>query len=143
MPRTSHKAKAKAAAVLAAGGTLREAGEAAGRHLSTVHYWKTTDAAFSEGLKNAKEEVLKQAAELATLAHREMVQRLETEPEALEYRDLNRTWGTAADKLITAARDEASAEAEAENLTREQLIDRLAGELDTETLLAIVERQRH
>jgi hypothetical protein len=77
-----------------------------------------------------------------------MLARLQDEGQrkGLEFRDLNRTWGTAADKLVQAARDELANATEAEdhaNLSRDELLDRLASELDPEMVEAIRVRQRH
>jgi len=148
MPRTTHSAKQKAAAVLADGGSQRAAGRAADRSHATVQYWLKTDPSFSAGVCRAKDAILKQAAQLATLSHGEMLERLQDEEQrkGLEFRDLNRTWGTAADKLVQAARDEMANATEADehaNLSRDELLDRLASELDPEMVEAIRQRQRH
>ena len=148
MPRTTHTAKARAATVLADGGTQGAAGRAADRARTTVQYWLKTDPSFSAGIGRAKDAILRQAAELATLSHAEMLSRLQDEGQrkGLEFRDLNRTWGTAADKLVQAARDEMLSGIEAEdhaNLSRDELLDRLASELDPEMVDAIRVRQRH
>ena len=148
MPRTTHSAKARAANVLADGGSQRAAGRAADRAHTTVRYWLETDPSFSTGVQRAKDAILKQAAELATLSHAEMLARLQDEGQrkGLEFRDLNRTWGTAADKLVQAARDELANSPEVDehaNLTRDELLDRLASELDPEMVEAIRVRQRH
>tara|TARA_Y100000310_G_scaffold121537_2_gene120307 strand:- start:5178 stop:5582 length:405 start_codon:yes stop_codon:yes gene_type:complete len=134
--------------VLADGGSQRAAGRAADRHHGTVQYWLKTDPSFSAGIGRAKDAILKQAAQLATLSHAEMLSRLEDEGQrrGLEFRDLNRTWGTAADKLVQAARDEMANAVDAEdhsNLSRDELLDRLASELDPEMVEAIRVRQRH
>ena len=148
MPRTTHSAKARAANVLADGGSQRAAGRAADRAHTTVRYWLETDPSFSTGVQRAKDAILKQAAELATLSHAEMLARLQDEGQrkGLEFRDLNRTWGTAADKLVQAARDELANSPEVDehaNLTRDELLDRLASELDPDMVEAIRVRQRH
>ena len=148
MPRTTHSAKARAANVLADGGTQRAAGRAADRSHATVQYWLKSDPSFSAGVCRAKDAILKQAAELATLSHAEMLARLQDEEQrkGLEFRDLNRTWGTAADKLVQAARDELANSPEVDehaNLTRDELLDRLASELDPDMVEAIRVRQRH
>ena len=148
MPRTTHSAKQRAAAVLADGGSQRAAGRAADRAHTTVRYWLETDPSFSTGVQRAKDAILKQAAQLATLSHAEMLERLRDEEQraGLEFRDLNRTWGTAADKLVQAARDELANATEADdhsNLTRDELLDRLASELDPDMVEAIRVRQRH
>jgi len=148
MPRTTHSAKQRAAAVLADGGSQRAAGRAADRSHATVQYWLKSDPSFSAGVCRAKDAILKQAAQLATLSHGEMLERLRDEEQraGLEFRDLNRTWGTAADKLVQAARDELANATEADdhaNLTRDELLDRLASELDPEMVEAIRVRQRH
>lgn len=147
MPRTKDSAKRRAAAVLADGGSQREAGRAAGRHHATVQYWLQTDPSFSAGISRAKEAILKQASELATLSYGEMLDRLrdDEQREALEFRDLNRTWGTAADKVTQAAREEAANAPEADGLaglSREELLDKLAADLTPEMLEAIRERQQ-
>ena len=77
-----------------------------------------------------------------------MLARLQDEEQrkGLEFRDLNRTWGTAADKLVQAARDEMANSPEVDehaNLTRDELLDRLASELDPDMVEAIRVRQRH
>ena len=148
MPRTTHTAKARAATVLADGGSQRAAGRAADRSQGSVQYWLKTDPSFSVGISRAKDAILRQAAELATLSHAEMLARLQDEGQrkGLEFRDLNRTWGTAADKLVQAARDELANATEAEdhaNLSRDELLDRLASELDPDMVEAIRVRQRH
>ena len=148
MPRTTHSAKQRAAAVLADGGSQRAAGRAADRSHATVQYWLKSDPSFSAGVCRAKDAILKQAAQLATLSHAEMLERLQDEEhrKGLEFRDLNRTWGTAADKLVQAARDEMANATEADensNLSRDELLDRLASELDPEMVEAIRQRQRH
>jgi len=148
MPRTTHSAKQRAAAVLADGGTQREAGRAADRHHKSVQYWLKNDPSFAAGVIRAKDAILKQAAQLATLSHAEMLERLRDEEQraGLEFRDLNRTWGTAADKLVQAARDELANATDADehsNLTRDELLDRLASELDPDMVEAIRVRQRH
>ena len=148
MPRTTHTAKARAATVLADGGSQRAAGRAADRSQGSVQYWLKTAPSFSVGIARAKDAILKQAAELATLSHAEMLSRLQDEEQrrGLEFRDLNRTWGTAADKLVQAARDEMANATDAEdhsNLSRDELLDRLASELDPEMVEAIRVRQRH
>ena len=148
MPRTTHSAKARAANVLADGGSQRAAGRAADRSHATVQYWLKSDPSFSAGVCRAKDAILKQAAQLATLSHAEMLARLQDEEQraGLEFRDLNRTWGTAADKLVQAARDELANSPEVDdhsNLTRDELLDRLASELDPEMVEAIRVRQRH
>ncbi len=148
MPRTTDSAKQRAAVVLADGGSQRAAGKAAGRTHRAVQYWLETDPNFCAGISRAKDAILKQAAQLATLSHAEMLERLEDEEQrkGLEFRDLNRTWGTAADKLVQAARDEMANATEADdhsNLSRDELLDRLASELDPEMVEAIRQRQRH
>jgi len=134
--------------VLGDGGSQGEAGRAADRARTTVQYWLKTDPSFSAGVGRAKDAVLKQAAELATLGHAEMAERLKDDGKrkGLSFGDLNRTWGTAADKLMVAARDEMLNSPDAEdhsNLSPDELLDKLAAELDPEMVNAIRERQRH
>ena len=135
MPRTTHTAKARAATVLADGGTQGAAGRAADRARTTVQYWLKTDPSFSAGIGRAKDAILRQAAELATLSHAEMLSRLQDEGQrkGLELRDLNPTRGTAADKLAQAAPDVILSGIAAEypaNLSRHALLDRIAPEPD-------------
>jgi hypothetical protein len=98
------------------------------------------DADYCNVLRHCKRALLQDAADLASLAARELVRRLAEEPMVVSNSELNRIWGTAADKLLSAGSPEASSN-DSDGLTRDQLLERLARELTPIDLQEIGELQ--
>ena len=139
-PKHGLREKRTAAIARAEGSTVSGAAHAAGVHRSTVWRWESGgDADYCNVLRHCKRALLQDAADLAALAGREMLRRLVDEPTAVSSSELNRIWGTAADKLL--AQPEPTEALEPEVLDREGLVDRLAELLDDGMLDEIRERR--
>lgn len=91
-------------------------------------------------VERCKRALPQDAADLASLAARELVRRRAEEPMVVSNSELNRIWGTAADKLLSAGSREPSSN-DSDGLTRDQLLERLARELTPTDLQEIGELQ--
>ncbi len=133
--------KRTAAVARAEGWTVSAAADLAGVNRSTVWRWESGgDSDYCDVLNHCKRALLQDAADLASLAARELVRRLAEEPIVVSNSELNRIWGTAADKLLSAGSSEASSSG-SEGLTRDQLLELLARELTPADLKEIGELQ--
>ena len=127
--------KYHAASVRADGASIAQAATAAGVDRTTVWRWESSvDEDYTAGLQHCKRVLVEDAAQLAALAGRELLRRLRDEPEAVSYSELNRIWGTSADKLLAVPEPMAD---ELADLAREDLLEHLAQQLSPADLEAI------
>ena len=142
----SPKTKHTAAAARADGASMSRAAESAGVHRTTVWRWESgADGDYTAGLQRCKRALLVNAANLATAAGTEILRRLQADPESASLSELNRIWGTAADKLFAANEEQSEVDDQRDEFARmtpEERIDYLADKLPPEMVAQIVDVQR-